>query len=169
MTAPGVVVTGFMGAGKTTVGRALARLLGCEFQDLDEVVTAREGRTPQQLIDDAGEAAFREAETGALRAALEGDERKVVALGGGAWTLERNRELVRARGFVSAWLDAPFELCWERIQEAGSTDRPFARDLERARGLYDERLASYGRADLRVVVARGLGPDELAAGLAARL
>ena len=169
MKAPGVVVTGFMAAGKTTVGRALARLLGCAFLDLDEVVAAREGRTPQQLIDEAGEAAFREAETSALSAALEGDERKVVALGGGAWTLERNRELVRARGFVSAWLDAPFELCWERIREAGGADRPFARDLERARRLYDERRASYSLADLRVGVTRGRGAQELAAEIAARL
>ncbi|HEV2859492.1 MAG TPA: shikimate kinase [Pyrinomonadaceae bacterium] len=163
-----VVVTGFMAAGKTTVGRALARLLGCAFEDLDEVVTAREGRTPQQLIDEAGEAAFREAETRALRAALGGGERKVVALGGGAWTLERNRELVRARGFVSAWLDAPFELCRERILDGGP-DRPFARDLERARRLYDERRAAYSLADLRVGVTRASGADELAAELAARL
>src|ERR1044071_6728894 len=57
-----VVITGFMCAGKTSVARSLARRLSLPFLDLDELVTAREGRTPQQLIDDQGEPAFRDAE-----------------------------------------------------------------------------------------------------------
>ncbi len=164
-----VVVTGFMAAGKTTVGRALARLLGCDFRDLDDVVAAREGRTPRQLIDGEGERAFRDAETRALRDALAGDAPSVVALGGGAWTLERNRALVRERGFASVWLDAPFELCWQRIAEGGADERPFARDPARARALYEERRSAYALADLRLHVAHGRGAEELAADIAARL
>jgi len=164
-----VVVTGFMAAGKTTVGRALARLLGCPFQDLDDVITAGEGRTPRQLIDEDGETAFRDAETRALRGALEGDGPRVVALGGGAWTLERNRALVRGRGFASVWLDAPFELCWQRITEGGGDDRPFARDHARARALYEQRRAAYALADLRLHVAPERGAEGLAAEIASGL
>jgi len=162
-----IVITGFMGAGKTTVARALARLLDCASLDLDDLVTAREGRTPQQLIDEDGEAAFREAETRALREALETRAARVIAAGGGTWALERNRALVAAHGCLSVWLDAPFELCWERITGGGAAERPFARDRERARELYDRRLADYRLASVRVRVTPPLGVEELAAEIAA--
>jgi shikimate kinase len=169
MSHPGrrIVITGFMGAGKTTVAGALARLLGCASLDLDDLVTAREGRTPQQLIDEDGEAAFRECETRALREALESGEAQVIATGGGTWTLERNRALVAAGGCLSVWLDAPFELCWERITRGGAgVDRPFARDRERARELHERRLADYALSSLRVRVTPQLSVDEVAAEIA---
>src|ERR671914_821538 len=93
-----VVITGFMCAGKTSVARALARLLKCPALDLDELVREREGRTPQRLIDEEGEPAFREAETRALREALGDGAAQVIALGGGTWALERNRALVNEHG-----------------------------------------------------------------------
>lgn len=162
-----VVITGFMGAGKTTVGRALARLLGEAFTDLDDAVAAAEGRGPRELIDEEGEASFREAETRALRRELEAGAARVISTGGGAWTLARNRALVAEHGCLSVWLDAPFDLCLARIaDEAGRTDRPLARDPERARLLYEERLAAYGLADVRVRVTPGRGAEELAAEIA---
>jgi shikimate kinase len=165
-----VVITGFMGAGKTTVGRALARLRGETFVDLDDAVRGLEGRGPRELIDEEGEEYFREAETRALRHVLEAGAARVVATGGGAWTLARNRSLVAAHGCLSVWLDAPFELCLQRIEAEGARDsRPFARDLERARRLYDERLAAYRQADLRVSVAPAADAEELAAEIAAAL
>lgn len=161
------IITGFMGAGKTTVGRALARLLGETFIDLDDAVKEFEGRGPRELIDEEGEEFFREAETRALRRVLEEGRARVVATGGGAWTLARNRELVAAHGCLSVWLDAPFELCLRRIEdEGGRQSRPFARDAERARALYEQRLAAYRRADLRVAVGPGAGAGELAAEIA---
>jgi len=170
MSRPRVVITGFMGAGKTTVGRALARLLGEGFVDLDEAVASAEGRSPRELIDEEGEDYFREAETRALRLALEGGGARVVATGGGAWTLRRNRELVKAHGCLSVWLDAPYELCRRRIEACGrASDRPFARDPSRARRLYEERLASYALADLRVQVAPDATAEELAARVAVAL
>src|SRR5256886_15352662 len=124
-----MVIRGFGGAGKTAAAGARARLLGCAPLDLDDLITAGEGRTPQQLIDEDGEAAFREAETRVLREALESGDAGVIATGGGTWTLERNRALVAAHGCLSVWLDAPFELCWERITRGGARGlRPFARE-----------------------------------------
>jgi shikimate kinase len=165
-----VVITGFMGAGKTTAGRALARLLGVRFVDLDDAVRELEGRGPRELIDEEGEENFRAAETRALRRVLEEGAARVIATGGGAWTLERNRALVRAHGCLSVWLDAPFDLCLERIEGEGGRDaRPFARDTESARRLYEERLAAYRLADLRVRVAPETSADELAAEIASAL
>lgn len=165
-----VVITGFMGAGKTTVGRALASLLGETFVDLDDAVRELEGRGPRELIDEEGEEYFREAETRALRRVLEEGAARVVATGGGAWALARNRSLVAGHGCLSVWLDAPFELCLRRIDGEGGRDaRPFARDAERARRLYADRLAAYGQADLRVAVAPDVGAGELAADIASAL
>jgi shikimate kinase len=147
-----IVITGFMGAGKSTAAAALARILGRASLDLDDAITAREGRTPQQLIDEDGEAAFRECETRALREALESGGAQVIATGGGTWTLKRNRALAAEHGCLSVWLDAPFNLCWERVTRNAEVDRPFARDRAAARRLYERRLADYALADLRVSV-----------------
>src|SRR4051794_8918169 len=130
-----------MAAGKTTVGRSLAGLLHATFVDLDDAVRELEGRTPRELIDVEGEAYFRDAETRALLHVLEQGKARVIATGGGAWTFERNRALANAHGCLSVWLDAPFELCLQRIDEGGGpSDRPFARDSARAQRLYEERL-----------------------------
>jgi shikimate kinase len=154
--APRIVITGFMGAGKTTVARALASLLACEALDLDDFITGREGRTPRALIDEEGEAAFREIESRSLGMALETKAARVIALGGGAWTIERNRAAIEAeRDCFIVWLDAPFELCWERVGTAAGDDdcgRPLARERARALSLYDLRRKLYGLADARVEV-----------------
>jgi shikimate kinase len=145
-----IFITGFMGAGKTTVAASLARRLNCRMIDLDHFIAAREGRTPQQIIDEDGEARFRELETSALRAVLEDDETAyVVALGGGAWTVERNRALISEHDGFTVWLDAPFYVCWQRIRCVGDS-RPLARDREQARRLYDARRPVYALAKLRV-------------------
>lgn len=157
-----VVLAGFMGAGKTTVARELARRRGCGCVDLDEFITTREGRAPRRLIDEEGEDYFREVETRALRDVLEGDAARVIALGGGAWAFERNRALVAEHGCFAVWLDAPFELCWQRITGGDWQDRPLARDRERARRLYEERRAAYERAALRVAVGANTSAAEIA-------
>lgn len=151
-----------MGAGKTTVARQLARMTGGGAVDLDDFVTAREGRSPQSLIDEEGEAVFREKETEALRAALTNEGARIVALGGGAWALARNRNLIEEHDCLTVWLDAPFELCWRRISK-GAISRPLARDLERARRLYDERIEAYSIAALRIPITRDRNARELAA------
>jgi shikimate kinase len=145
-----IFITGFMGAGKTTVARSLARLLNCRMIDLDQFIAAREGRTAQQIIDEDGEARFRELETSALRDVLATDDLSfVVALGGGAWIVEQNRALITERGGFTVWLDVPFHVCWQRIRSLGDS-RPLARSREKARRLYDERRPVYQLATLHV-------------------
>jgi len=149
-----------MGAGKTTVAAALAECLGCGSIDLDELLAGRHGRTAQMIIDEEGEPRFRELETEALRHALRAGA-GVIALGGGAWTIERNRALVAEHAGLTVWLDAPFELCWRRIESAPDI-RPLARDPARARALYDARSADYGLASVRVKVEDGMSARAVA-------
>ncbi|HWS99352.1 MAG TPA: shikimate kinase [Pyrinomonadaceae bacterium] len=162
-----VVITGFMGAGKTTVAAALAERLGCTLIDLDRFVAEREGRTAQMIIDEDGEPRFREIESEALRDALETDA-GIISLGGGTWTVERNRELVAEHGGLTVWLDAPFELCWRRIESATHA-RPLARDPAKARALYDARRVLYAQAMLRLEVSEDKNIAAIAAEIADRL
>ena len=157
-----IIITGFMAAGKTTIAEALARLLDCSSVDLDAFVTEREGRTPQELIDEEGEAAFREAETRALVEVLERGAAQVIALGGGAWAVARNRTAIFNHRCLTVWLDAPFELCWKRIQSGQEVARPLGRDSTRALTLYEERLSSYRLAALHVRVDEGRSVREIA-------
>src|SRR5712691_8175196 len=164
-----IVIVGFMGCGKTTVGRALAQRLGREMIDLDSLITEREGRTPAEIIEEDGEPAFREIETHALRDALKTDDASVIALGGGAWTIEANRALVAQHDCLSVWLDAPFELCWDRIISSANTIRPMAPDREIAQNLFQERRDSYELAQLRLVMSKSAAPEETVVELATSL
>lgn len=163
-----VIITGFMAAGKTTVAAALARQLDCRMIDLDEFIVEREGRSVPAIIGEDGEARFRGVETDALREALEKNEARVISLGGGTWTIERNRAMIAEyKGYV-VWLDAPFELSWQRIKR-GESDRPFARDFEKARRLYGERRKVYELAQLHVRVGEGREADDVAREIIAAL
>lgn len=163
-----IIITGFMGSGKTSVARGLARILGCEMLDLDHVIAERERRTAREIIEQDGEDSFREVETRILREVLKNNPTGVIALGGGAWTFERNRNLMNKHGCVTVWLDAPFELCWERILISGGS-RPLARDEGQARMLYAERRPQYALAELPVRVVANKSTDEISAEIAARL
>jgi shikimate kinase len=146
-----IVITGFMGSGKTRLARELAHRLNLEMIDLDDRINQREGRSPAQLIVDEGEKAFRSIESDVLRALLETDGSRVIALGGGAWIVEANRDLINEYGCLSVWLDVPFEVCWARIETSGD-DRPLGRTRERAQALYDQRKPVYQLAKIHVQV-----------------
>ena len=151
-----IVILGFMGSGKTTVARELARALNCHAIDLDALISEREKRSPASILKQSGEDEFRRIETETLCHVLEeqstGVATRIVALGGGAWTLQRNRDLISAHNGVTIWLDAPFELCWERI-EAGGSARPLAPSRERAEKLYRERRPVYELANVHIVIS----------------
>ena len=158
-----IVIVGFMGSGKTTVAEALARQLGCGMVDLDSFITEHDGRSPAEIIGEEGEHSFREIEARALRDVLENTDARVIALGGGAWTLKENRALVAQHDCLSVWLDAPFELCWERITASGNTIRPLAPDRERAKSLYELRCATYELAELKIKQAQTSAIEEFVA------
>lgn len=141
-----------MGAGKTSVGRALAARLGWRFLDLDHQVEKREQRTIEQIFAQSGEAAFRKSETGALQellVSLDPSDPVVVALGGGAPIEDHNARLLAQAGEPAVFLDAPFEVLQDRCQSAGST-RPLFGDERSTRELYEMRRPYYRRASLRV-------------------
>jgi shikimate kinase len=140
-----------MGCGKTRVARELARRLGVVMVDLDDQITRRTGRSPAQLIDEDGEPAFRRIETDTLRDVLHEGEARVIALGGGAWIQEANRQLVDQYDCASVWLDAEFETCWTRI-EASQEDRPLGRTRDQAFALYQRRRPVYELAAVHIPV-----------------
>lgn len=149
-------LVGFMGAGKTTVGRTLGKLLGWEFEDLDDRIESREGRTVAEIFRDSGEEAFRRAETAALRELIEelpNGGQKVVALGGGAFVQPVNATQIRAAAVPTVFLDAPVEELWTRCVkqavEVGS-QRPLLSSREGFAALYEKRRKSYLAAVLRI-------------------
>jgi shikimate kinase len=152
-----VILVGFMAAGKTTVGRELAAVLGWDFRDLDEWIVERTGATIADLFRERGEPFFREQEH---RAAVEAASlaRCVVAAGGGAFATPATRDALRA-GATTVWLRCALETVIART--SGDPSRPLARDRERMRRLFAEREPSYRLADL-VVDTDEASPSELA-------
>ncbi len=159
-----VFLTGFMGSGKTTVGRLLAERLGTPFVDLDAEIERGAGMTVREIFERHGEPAFRGMEAEALRGVL-GMPDVVVATGGGTMAVEANFRLIRANG-LAVWLHPPFATIAARIGGLGKSDRPLFRNETQAFALYQERLPAYRRADLTVDVAPEEGPEEIAARIA---
>src|SRR5262245_28837928 len=111
-----IFVVGFMGAGKSTVGRALAQRLGWPFVDLDDEIESAEHAKISDIFAERGEPEFRRIETEALRRLLNSPDSAVIALGGGAFTVAANRELIRDHG-PTIWLDCPFEVVQRRVAQ----------------------------------------------------
>jgi shikimate kinase len=155
-----IVITGFMGCGKSEVARELARRLNVQMIDLDEQITASTGRTPAQLITESGEPAFRAVETDTFGELLQKNEAGVIALGGGAWIEAANRELIEQHDCQSVWLDAPFAVCWERIS-ASTDERPLGKTIEQAEARYNLRKPIYALARIHIPVAGSDDVDEL--------
>jgi shikimate kinase len=152
-----VFLIGFMGAGKTTVGKVLALRLNYEFVDLDEVIEKGMGMSVQAIFAQVGEAEFRRAESEVLETCRE-MSRTVVALGGGAYVAAANRELLREVG-TTIWLDCPLEVCLSRTGDDPS--RPVLGSEPEMKALLDRRRAAYGMADHIVEVGTAT-PEEVA-------
>jgi shikimate kinase / 3-dehydroquinate synthase len=154
-----VVLIGFMGSGKSTVGPHLAQRLGRPFVDLDDVIEADAGRTAAEIFSSEGEAGFRAREARCLRRVLEHDG-AVVAVGGGAPMPDENWACIRSNNRVVALMAEPGELA-RRMN--GSTDRPLLESGAPSviAALLPRRLSRYLEADL-VIKTDGLDPTEVA-------
>ena len=143
-----VLLIGFMGAGKSSVGFALARELGCDFIDLDVLIERRAGKRIAEIFEKFGEPAFRQMEAKALDEVLSGEASCVIALGGGAFTQPANRErIARSAGRV-VFLEVSFEEAVRRIESAGGT-RPLAASRELLQKLFRQRESAYVQAHFR--------------------
>lgn len=161
---PGIYLVGFMGSGKSTVGRALADELGWNFLDLDEQIEKEQGSTIASIFDERGEPEFRRIESEALHRCVrtvQSGHPRVISLGGGAFLQHENLDLVTNNG-VSVWLDCPLPVIERRI--AAFSHRPLARDPHHLRHLYEARREGYSHADYRVEI-----DDDDAAAAVARI
>jgi len=152
-----VVLVGFMGSGKSAVGRVLARRLGYRFEDMDRRIEERSGRTIAEIFRDEGEEAFRRLEhLEALAVARLND--RVVAAGGGAFAQPETRAILQA-GALTVWLRCDLERILSRVPADGS--RPLAGNRDIMRALLAQREPSYRMADVVVDASAG-SPREVA-------
>ena len=171
MTGSNIFLTGFSGAGKTTVGRVAADLLGWRYVDMDDEIETAAGRAIPEIFEQEGETAFRRYETDVLARLSEGS-RQVVSTGGGVPVAEANRALM-AGGGVVVCLEASPETIFERLsaerdRPAGPVVRPMLSGtdpMRRIRELKAERQPSYSMADWTVQTDR-LSPEQAASEVA---
>lgn len=149
-----IVLVGLMGAGKSTIGRRLAKRLGLPFIDTDEAIEDAAGYSAAEMFERFGEADFRDGERRLVARLIDG-AKGIIATGGGAFVDPRTRELLNARA-ITVWLDAPVEVLAERT--ARRDTRPLLRNgnpratLER---LIEQRRPSYAEAHIRIVSGGG--------------
>lgn len=137
-----IALCGFMGAGKTSVGRELAKLSGMEFVDTDELIQQAEGMPVSRIFAEKGEDYFREAEHTMCRRAAQ-MENAVISTGGGAVTFERNVKALHT-GAKIVFIDASFDVICKRVGDAST--RPLFKNRENAKMLFNERRAKYLKA-----------------------
>jgi shikimate kinase len=151
-----VFLVGFMGAGKTSVGRALGEHLRWLFEDLDDRIERREGRTVAEIFRTSGEREFRRAERVALQEVLEelrSGGLRIVALGGGAFAKEGNVVLLKRARVSTVFLDAPVEELRRRCEQQTNevrAERPLLSSPEQFAKLYQTRQPAYLKATLRI-------------------
>lgn len=134
-----IVLCGFMGSGKTVVGKELAKILGVKFVDTDELIEEEQGVAIKAIFATHGEDYFRDLEYEMCKKVAEMNG-VVVSTGGGAMTFKRNVDAIK-EGSKVVFLDASFDVICDRIGD--STTRPLFQDKEKAKKLYDERKDKY--------------------------
>lgn len=158
----GIILTGFMGAGKTTTGVLVAARLGWRFVDSDRVIEEQAQRTIAEIFAGEGESAFRSLEAQVIRE-IAGSGDMVLALGGGALEQSATRDFLHSLpGRRMVFLDAPFEVLIGRCgAQENAPVRPVLQERERLAARWHARLPFYRQADLTVATA-GLSPDAVA-------
>lgn len=164
LTANRIVLTGFMGAGKSTVGRMLAAQLGWRFIDIDAEVEQKYGTTIAAMFAAEGEEVFRRRESAAIARAL-GQQQAVIALGGGAPEILTNRLLLEQTANTAAvFLDAPFEVLFDRcVLQEGAAVRPVLMDAAAAAARFHLRTPFYRRCAQHCISTADQNPLQTAA------
>ena len=155
-----ITLTGFMGSGKTTVGKVLADFLGCPFFDLDDHIVKKAGKSIPEIFAQDGEPAFREQEAKLLRQTVNkyAENTVVLALGGGAVTTPSSAVLLNEKT-VCIYLRATLETLLQRL-EGQTAGRPLADDALAAR--LTEREPLYEKTAHVIIDTDGLSPEEVA-------
>ncbi len=153
-----VYLCGFMGCGKSTVGKILAEKLGCGFYDMDEYIVEREKMKIPQIFAEKGEKYFRETETAVIGelAGMGG----IIACGGGAMLKKENASIASENGVI-IYIDVPFEICYGRI--SGDRNRPIVMNntKEELEFIYDSRVPVY-KENSTFTVSGGGSAEEIA-------
>jgi len=155
-----ILLIGFMGSGKSTVGALVARRLGRALVDLDERIVEREGRSIPELFAEGGETAFRSAESAAL-AEVAGMDPAVVACGGGIVLDDANRSLLKRLGFV-VYLQVSADEALARIGDTSGRPLLAGAGASMATGLLRSREALYEATADAVVATEGRTPESVA-------
>lgn len=140
-----------MGVGKSSIARHLSHLLKMEKLDLDYFIEGKEKRFIAEILNSVGEPRYREIESECLREILEEKDAGIIALGGGAWTIEKNRDLIRKHECTTVWLESSFEHCWFNIRQS-KKERPLAQNKTVAKDLFDKRQKVYCLADWHFII-----------------
>lgn len=156
-----IILTGFMGVGKSTVARHLSSLVKEKRLDLDDFIEKEEKRSIPEIVGADGLEIFRQIETKNLGKILNETNIKIISLGGGAWTTDKNRELIKNCGCITVWLESTFEHCWRNIR-ASKRERPLVENKSQALKLFEERERIYCLADWHFVLNPGHNSYEIA-------
>lgn len=161
-----VFLCGFMGCGKSTIGKELANILGFSFLDMDDYIEKRQDMTIPQMFDELGEEFFRAAETVAV-GELSRRKGTVIACGGGAMLREINSAIANKSGRV-VYIDIDFESCYQRI--SGDSNRPIVmkNTKEQLNEIYNSRAPLYNKHSDFSVDGNGT-PKEIAERIAAAI
>lgn len=162
-----IILIGFMGSGKSTVGTRLSYRLKCVFSDTDKMIEKKENRSISEIFAAEGEEYFREAETELLRKLRESRTRQILSVGGGTPLRAENRKLLRELGTV-LYLKVSAETVYERLK--GDATRPLLQaenPMERIKALLEEREEIYREAADMIVEVDGKKPAKIVEEIAA--
>ncbi len=156
-----VILTGFMGVGKSTVARHLSYILQNERIDLDAVIEESEKKSILKIVEQDGIEYFRKIESEHLKKILENEPAVIIALGGGAWMTRENRELIKAHNCTTIWLESTFEHCWRNIKMSKKI-RPMVKNKKQVKKLFGDREKFYCLADWHFLMKPELTSLEVA-------
>ncbi len=150
-----IYLCGFMGCGKSTVGKVLAKKIGYGFIDMDDYIVEREKMSIPQIFAEKGEKYFRDTETAVIGELAQ--KGAVIACGGGAMLKKENADIAAENGIV-VYIDIPFEACYERISGDGNRPLVVNNTKEQLEEIYNGRIPVY-RANSTITID-GLGSAE---------